>query len=1057
MNTFRKLTLLAACLITASVTSCVSDSLTEPGNDVVGKEIATLEEQAAAVSATVSDLNALKEAVEGHDAGIDRAVKSLEDHISLLKDASSWEEATLATLAQQKKLAAAVGPILAQTEAAGATKTSLEAVEANAKAWLGKNMEIYWSAALAEAQTDAVLTLLDSRTNTQMLHVEGLASDVEAGLRTDEKPEELKALAKSVAANIESSEELRAELDALVTDIEDTYRTAIQTAASDPASYDSKSVASMNKAAAATLSETAVTLQSLAARVTSCESQLEDIKTRLGALEVQIEDLKKLLDMIQSVTFVSDYSADYAVAEYQLNTDTRTSDGKICTRTATGTITLNYLVRPASAAAALADNTEGLWNNGLKVFYYYAGNITKAIPTMYDFNVTNVEASSDGTGLVTITVANNLKEDFYYEQTGAKLALSIATGKTDITSKFIEIYPKDQSGTVYVEGLSLDKTTVVVDDGQTAQLTATVSPSNVYDGAVTWTTSDNGVVTVSANGKLTAVGEGTATITATTEGVDKWGNTLAATCSVQVLPNIKIVGSTYVEKGSYIELRVESPDFIDPNLVTWTSAYPDFATVSETGTTATVTAVATYFHTTDKCYKPITITCNADGTTLYHDIYVVEVQPKSLVFKNLDDVGTTSLKLNETLDMSVDINPAGVDSEKFKVIYQASGGSNDAIAKVGYETGIVEAQGVGSLTFMAYVIDKTEFSYFYPKDNRVAKYLTVNVEPYYVQTITLPETFPMNPNQTATLTATYTSDVDGKQPTYPDLKWTSSDPTVVSVDESTGEMTALKVGSATITATTSHESAVAGGGTLSASCVVSVSEPVAAINIGDYFYSDGTWSTELDANKTVVGVVFSTVSAVGSDTKLQEDYPECSHGLVVSTAEYTSALGYINTNTMGNGNNTGEWIYDNYGYTMWEYTKPNGYSNTYMLEQYSTEKGLVSSDPDDYYAAMFRSSTGVPDVHYSKVGRPNKASDWYIPSYYEMQLLCQNLQTVNMSLANITEATQIASGYHWISTLYYTGLYQDVAVRAFDTSTQNWHTFAADAYTEYPVRVVLAF
>ena len=70
------------------------------------------------------------------------------------------------------------------------------------------------------------------------------------------------------------------------------------------------------------------------------------------------------------------------------------------------------------------------------------------------------------------------------------------------------------------DSVTLDKTSITLNVGDTATLVATAI------GTVTWTTSDNSVVTV-VNGKLTAVGAGTATVTATC-------GTAKATCTVTV-------------------------------------------------------------------------------------------------------------------------------------------------------------------------------------------------------------------------------------------------------------------------------------------------------------------------------------------------------------------------------------------------------------------------------------------------------------------------------------------------------------------------------------------
>ena len=64
------------------------------------------------------------------------------------------------------------------------------------------------------------------------------------------------------------------------------------------------------------------------------------------------------------------------------------------------------------------------------------------------------------------------------------------------------------------ETITVEPGTEALNVGETAELTAKVDPSNATDPTVTWTSSDETVATVDANGKVTAVGGGTATITA---------------------------------------------------------------------------------------------------------------------------------------------------------------------------------------------------------------------------------------------------------------------------------------------------------------------------------------------------------------------------------------------------------------------------------------------------------------------------------------------------------------------------------------------------------------
>lgn len=84
---------------------------------------------------------------------------------------------------------------------------------------------------------------------------------------------------------------------------------------------------------------------------------------------------------------------------------------------------------------------------------------------------------------------------------------------------------------IYVTGVTMNPTTLSMYVDETAQLSASVQPSNATVKTLNWSSSNNAVATVDANGKVTAKGTGTCTITATsTDDTSK-----KATCSVTVL------------------------------------------------------------------------------------------------------------------------------------------------------------------------------------------------------------------------------------------------------------------------------------------------------------------------------------------------------------------------------------------------------------------------------------------------------------------------------------------------------------------------------------------
>lgn len=69
---------------------------------------------------------------------------------------------------------------------------------------------------------------------------------------------------------------------------------------------------------------------------------------------------------------------------------------------------------------------------------------------------------------------------------------------------------------------------------------------------------------------------------------------------------------------------------------------------------------------------------------------------------------------------------------------------------------------------------------------------------------------------------------------------------------------------------------------------------------GDYFYSDGTYSPEIEAHKDIIGIVFWTGDPTAGDERLGKDFPGCTSGLVLAARgqvrcrwSATSAPGHI--------------------------------------------------------------------------------------------------------------------------------------------------------------------
>lgn len=119
-----------------------------------------------------------------------------------------------------------------------------------------------------------------------------------------------------------------------------------------------------------------------------------------------------------------------------------------------------------------------------------------------------------------------------WEPAGAKgIVVDSRYARADLSNFFTQIQTPDtiESTVISVTGVSVAPTSESVAVGATTALTATVTPANATNKAVTWSSSSDAIATVTSAGTVEGVSEGTATITATTAD----GN-FAATCEITV-------------------------------------------------------------------------------------------------------------------------------------------------------------------------------------------------------------------------------------------------------------------------------------------------------------------------------------------------------------------------------------------------------------------------------------------------------------------------------------------------------------------------------------------
>ena len=132
---------------------------------------------------------------------------------------------------------------------------------------------------------------------------------------------------------------------------------------------------------------------------------------------------------------------------------------------------------------------------------------------------------------------------------------------------------------VAVTGITLNPSSVSLEVGGTVSLSATVTPSNATDKSVTWSSSNAGVASV-AGGVVTAVAEGSATVTATAGGK-------SAKCEVKVTAKTVAVTGVSLNKtslelnpgGSFQLEATVSPSNATDKTVSWTSSDASKVTV----------------------------------------------------------------------------------------------------------------------------------------------------------------------------------------------------------------------------------------------------------------------------------------------------------------------------------------------------------------------------------------------------------------------------------------------------------------------------------------------
>lgn len=319
----------------------------------------------------------------------------------------------------------------------------------------------------------------------------------------------------------------------------------------------------------------------------------------------------------------------------------------------------------------------------------------------------------------------------------------------------------DMSVNIPATGIELNREAMTIAKGEKEQLTAILTPAD-SNSTVTWSSSDTRVATVAADGTVTALEKGRATITAMVNGI-------SAFCEVDVvipLESISVTsedGTDTIRRGQTLQLNVvyNPSDTTDDTTVIWRSSSDRVATVDQNGL----------------------VTARADGQA----VITAEVNGKTAEFTvNVQEIKLTSIELNKenttihrgsSEQLTVIYNPENTTDDK-NVVWESS--DPDTVSVDG--SGNVSAKKIGAAVITAHV------------GNYQAK-CTVTVDAPLEDIYPENSIINMTKNQTAILEYTLVPEdtTDNRSVTF-----TTSDPEIVVVDKDSGEVRALKEGTAQI-------------------------------------------------------------------------------------------------------------------------------------------------------------------------------------------------------------------------------------------------------------------
>ena len=251
----------------------------------------------------------------------------------------------------------------------------------------------------------------------------------------------------------------------------------------------------------------------------------------------------------------------------------------------------------------------------------------------------------------------------------------------------IKAFTDNETTTVDVEKVSLNKSATTLTEGESETLTATITPSNATgDKTVKWSSSNEAVAAVDSNGKVTAKKAGTAVITATSSN----GKTAGCTVTVKQ-KEIAITGiglnksTTSLTEGESETLTatITPSNATGDKTVKWSSSNEAVAAVDSNGKV-----------TAKKAGTAVITATSSNGKTAG---CTVTVKQKEIAITGISlNKSTTSLTEGESEILTATITPSNATGDK--TVKWSS--SNEAVAAVD-SNGKVTAKKAGTAVITA--------------------------------------------------------------------------------------------------------------------------------------------------------------------------------------------------------------------------------------------------------------------------------------------------------------------------------------------------------------------